>query len=133
MKQFFTFFIDRSISFRCFLMKQLGFAASGKITFDGYSDPITYSYNEHHDNRNDRTIAMFSKLANDKMRPCSKCQFYTEFSRMSLFFGKPDFADQWIHAALKGNRTVFDSSTADFESMSLETRAGEYYAAYSDR
>jgi hypothetical protein len=78
------------------------------------------------DNKNDRTLGMFSKQAKDKMKPCAKCEFYTDFLRLSKFYGKTDFAALWIKAALTANRVVFDASTADFETMPPETRVGTY-------
>jgi hypothetical protein len=87
---------------------------------------VSYTYTIETDNKNDRTLGMFSTHANDKMRPCAKCELYNDFNRLSGFYGKLDFADQWIKAALTGTRVVFDSSTADFVTMPTEVRAGMY-------
>ena len=103
----------------------LGFAESGQIVFEEYIDyPVSYSYNASTDNRTDHTLAAFSTNAANKMKPCSKCEYYTEFNRYSQFYGKTDYAHQWVMAALQGNRTVFDSSTADFQNLPIEARAG---------
>jgi hypothetical protein len=91
---------------------------------------MLYTYNVSQDNKNGRTLAMFSTGAHDKMRPCPHCELYIYFLRFVQFYGSTDFAHRWITTALTGNRTVFDSSTADFQSMSLEGRAGMCAAAF---
>jgi hypothetical protein len=70
-------------------------------------------------------LARFSTDASQKMRPCPNCELYTDFSRFSQFYGKTDYAHQWVLAALTGTRIVFDSSTADFQNFPEEARAGK--------
>ena len=111
----------------------LGFAPSGKLYFEGHKEsPLTYDYNMLTQNKNDRTLLGFSTDASQKMKPCPHCDFYTDFSRFFKFYGKADFAHQWTSAALTGTRTFFDSSAADFASISTESRSGKYRAALYD-
>ena len=73
---------------------------------------------------NDRSLLGFSTDASQKMKPCPHCELYADFLRFVHFYGKADFAHQWTAAALTGTRTYFDSSAADFASVSTEARAG---------
>lgn len=113
-----------SFSHVCPSLDRTGFAASGEMTFDLSKTPVPYTYNLQSGNKNDRTLALFSTSAKDKMRPCPKCEFYTDYFRFYLFFGATDYANRWILSALTGTRTVFDSSTADFQNVSIEARSG---------
>ena len=104
----------------------IGFAPSGKLYFEGHDEsPVTYDYNMLTQNKNDRTLQGFSTDAAQKMKPCPHCDFYTDFFRFFQFYGIADYAHQWTLAALTGQRTVFDSSTADFATIPIDGRAGK--------
>ena len=106
-------------------MLPLGFAKEGELIFEGHENiKVLYNYSLEKDNMNDRTLSRFSTDAVFKMRACGNCEYYVEFSRFSQFYGKLDYAHQWVNAAIMGTRTVFDASTADFENLSPEARAG---------
>jgi hypothetical protein len=116
-------FIFYSIDIVCTYIK--GFAASGALRFQEHEDtPVEYDYNIQTNNKNDRTLLGFSVEASNKMRPCPRCDFYTDFFRFFQFYGKADYAREWMLAAFAGTRTVFDSSTADFTTTPVEARAG---------
>jgi hypothetical protein len=66
------------------------------------------------------------------MRPCPHCEFYTDFFRFFQFYGKADYANQWVLSALKGTSTVFDSSKADFQSLPLDAKAGTFHFRFAD-
>lgn len=100
------------------------FGLAGELTFDNFNKIVPYSYNMKYNNKNDRILAWFSTHAHEKMRPCPKCEYFTDFYRYYMFYGKADFAHRWIMAALTGARIVFDSSAVDFKTFSLTARAG---------
>jgi hypothetical protein len=78
------------------------------------------------DNKNEHTLAGYSVNANTKMRPCPRCELYTDFFRFFQFYGITDYANQWIMTALTGTRTVFDSSTVDFQNVPMDARGGTF-------
>lgn len=100
------------------------FPATGIIHFDHFDKNVSYFYNQHNDNLNDRVLQWFSSHAKTKMKPCPNCRYYKEFERFYEFYGKTDYANKWIMTALEGERTAFDSSAPDFQEFDLEARAG---------
>jgi hypothetical protein len=100
------------------------FTASGKISFDNFNKSIGYSYNMKNDNRNERSLQGFSSKAKNIMKPCPKCDYWKDFEKFNTFYGKPDYANQWIMAALTGTRVAFSNGVVDFEAYDLEARSG---------
>lgn len=101
------------------------FAASGKISYDNFNKSIGYSYNVKSDNRNERSLQGFSSKAKNIMKPCPKCDYWKDFEKFNTFYGKSDYANQWIMAALMGSRVAFSNSVVDFEAYDLEARSGK--------
>lgn len=104
----------------------LGFPSAGHIRFDTVGVSITYSYDTIENNRNDRTLAMFSTQANKKMRPCGSCDLFAEYKRFYQYYGQYDYAHQWVMSAFEQTRITFDSSVSDFTLYSLESRGSKY-------
>ena len=100
-----------------------GFPASGHIRFDQVGKAVRYSYNVLHGNTNDRTLAKFSKDAQQKMKPCHNCEFFHDFKRFYEYYGRMDYAHRWVMSAFEATRIVFDSGVSDFTIYSLESRA----------
>lgn len=68
----------------------------------------SYTYIPMVQNRNDRTIAGFSKQAGTKMAGM------VDFEYFQAYYGKADYADHWVTSAFNGNTTEFDRGNADF-------------------
>lgn len=93
------------------------FASSGEIVIG--SVPLTYSYNVESATKNGRTLQGFSTAAQDKMWSCANCP-YDDYKKFYDYYGKFDYANQWIMAAFEGAETDFDKGNADFSKYSKE-------------
>eukprot|EP00559_Dactyliosolen_fragilissimus_P007955 CAMPEP_0184871400 /NCGR_PEP_ID=MMETSP0580-20130426/40698_1 /TAXON_ID=1118495 /ORGANISM="Dactyliosolen fragilissimus" /LENGTH=600 /DNA_ID=CAMNT_0027374057 /DNA_START=350 /DNA_END=2149 /DNA_ORIENTATION=- len=81
-----------------------------------------YEYVPSTDNKNGRTIAGFSKSAEEKMLSgCKGCP-YKDFSEYYNYYGVADYGDKWVTAALDGTKTSFTNGNADFGAYSFVGR-----------
>mmetsp|Transcript_7559 Transcript_7559/g.15684 ORF Transcript_7559/g.15684 Transcript_7559/m.15684 type:complete len:511 (+) Transcript_7559:105-1637(+) len=96
------------------------FVDSGNLSINGES--YSYTYNLVTENQNGRTIQGFSTEAEDKMHKCTNCP-YEEFLKYYNYYGKFDYANQWILAALEGLPTDFTNGNADFSEYTFDGRA----------
>lgn len=122
------------------LFSFVGFPASGTIQLEHIQqqqqptmDPIQYTYNVTADNKNDRTIQTLSTKASSKMKLCNTCDYFLYYQNFYQYYGKTDYADRLIQAAATSTKIVFDSSEADFTSMSPQGRAGKYITSVLTR
>lgn len=96
------------------------FTAAGTITIGDRN--IQYQYIPATQNRNDRTIAEFSREAAEKMRlSCDGCP-YKDHSYFYKYYGVDDYGDKWVTAALNGMATSFLRGNADFSIFGFEGR-----------
>lgn len=80
----------------------------------------SYTYEVATDNNNGRTISGFSTGARDKMRiGCKGCP-YTDFQYFYDYYGKDNYADEWVSAAFEGRQTDFTRGNADFSRYGLD-------------
>ncbi|KAL7545242.1 hypothetical protein ACHAWF_008593 [Thalassiosira exigua] len=73
-----------------------------------------YQYDPATENNNARTIAGFSTGARGKMLDgCKGCP-YDDFQAFYDYYGKDNYADEWVQAAFDGTSTDFRNGNADF-------------------
>ncbi|KAI2500773.1 hypothetical protein MHU86_13697 [Fragilaria crotonensis] len=82
---------------------------------------LAYTYNPYSENDNGRTLQSFSLEAKKKFYECSKCP-YDIFLKFREYYGKSNYADEWISAAFEGRRTELNNGQANFEMHSLVGR-----------
>lgn len=107
------------------------FAADGVLSINGIEDPEEYYYRLQEGNKCDRTIESMSRHAEYKMKPCGKCDYYRDFNRFYEYYGRPDYADQWIDMAFEGKSISFKHGDWDFSHYHFEARAGTYLSVAS--
>jgi len=99
------------------------FAETGKITL-GYPTVqaiAKYSYNITEETKNDRTLQKFSTDAESKMRSYRDLP-YGDYLKFFKYYGKHDYANQWIMAAVESTKTDFLNGNVDFNGYSEESR-----------
>jgi len=82
----------------------------------------TYSYklpNATRDNKNGRSIQLFSTAVQDDMLDCKACPEVNAGWFMD-YYQKSDWGDQWVQAALTGGKTDFGNGNADFGQYGYE-------------
>lgn len=62
---------------------------------------------------NGRTLAGFSKEAEEKMGKCANCP-YVDYKKFYDYYGVYDYAHQWVLAAFSKGKTSFTNGNADF-------------------
>jgi len=74
---------------------------SGAIFFDETQETFNYTYTTIQDNRNYRTLKLFSAEAETRMRPFGNElePYYDSFQPFVDFYGRADYADHMIEAA----------------------------------
>ena len=102
------------------------FESKGSIEIEGYAQKIHYSYNQTADNKSYRSLKLFSTLAKDRMKPCSKCRYYHDYQQFLDYYDDPLYADKWIGAAFSGDAVPFRHGGANFTGLDANGRAGEY-------
>jgi hypothetical protein len=117
--------LERALSDTTVVFPRAGFASSGTLLVDGIGSAISYTYNVTQDNNNDRTLAGFSKSAQEKMFECANCP-YSDYLKFLDYYDVFDYADQWVQAAFSGGKTSFKNGNADFGEYSYEGRTGEW-------
>lgn len=109
------------------------FPESGNITIEQQNTnnnilQLPYKYNQYIDNKNDRSIQIFSSKAGIKNKPCSSCEYWTTYEKFRQYYGKTDYANQFITAAIIGSKITFDSGVYDFTNITLEGRTGKFFS-----
>merc|ERR1719410_1412857 len=83
---------------------------TGTVGVDG-GGIINYTYNPEEHNENGITIRDFSI----EMQSYTGNRPYKEFAKYNEYYGRPDYADEWIMAAFEGRNTNFGGNGgADF-------------------
>lgn len=105
----------------------LGLAGSGQLEFIPIANPdvatiFNYTYDIRADNKNFRTIQMFSTEAFKAMKNCPDSSiecFYDDFQLFVDYYGDTDYGNKWINAAANGTNTGFKTGrgNADFKDM----------------
>lgn len=84
------------------------FQEEGVLTTAEDGEVGSYTYTPMDHNRNDRTIAGFSKQAGTKMADM------VDFEYFQAYYGKADYGDHWVTSAFNGTTTEFARGNADF-------------------
>lgn len=99
----------------------------GCLTLDGTVEIAgtehAYTYDPATENKNGRTIAGFSTGAESKMLTgCPGCP-YTDFKYFHDYYGRSDYAHEWVEAAFEGRSTEFpQNGNANFATYSFDGR-----------
>jgi len=88
------------------------FEEAGTLLINGVDQ--AYNYIVAEDNNNGRSIAGFSTGAEGKMlEGCKGCP-YDDFKYFYDYYGRADYAHEWVEAAFEGRATSFTNGNADF-------------------
>ena len=98
------------------------YAATGNVTVGGQT--YSYTYNIASDNDNGRTLQGFSTKAETKMRVNGVGPYYKSFQKFVDYYGRVDYADAFVQAALDGTAVSLNDKTFDFSSYTFTGRAG---------
>jgi len=98
----------------------LGFVSGGEVTIQDVPGGITYGGVE---NINGRNIQGFS--TNDlKHRASADSPYFEDFQTFTDYYGRTDYADEWITAAFEGRPTSMQNG-ADFSNADFAARVGK--------
>jgi len=87
---------------------------TGQISIGGST--FSYSYDPLTDNNNGRTLRGFSTAVQEKMIECTPGCPFADAKMFVDYYGRPDYADEWIAAAFGKRKTQFDNGITNFES-----------------
>ena len=61
------------------------------------------------------------------MRVNGDGDYYIDFQKFFNYYGRYDYADNWILSALNGERTDFTNGNNDFTGADISARAGKLF------
>jgi len=97
--------------------------ATGEVKLDGASNQVfRYSYPVTTANYNDRTLQSLSTKVESEMLTCPRCP-YKDAQYFSDYYGRADYANEYILAAFEGKRTNFEDGNADFSAWGYSGRS----------
>jgi len=91
-----------------------------KIKIDGVDYNFDYDYLT--DNNNGRTLQKFSTSVDAKMISCNPGCPFADAQMFVDYYGKPDYADDWVLSAFDNKATGFTLGNADFSQLTLVGR-----------
>lgn len=83
------------------------------------STTLSYTYYPRIQNMNRLSLQKFSLSAKEKMHP------FKIYSLFVAYYGNYSYADHWIKAAFKGDRTDLENGNANFRKYGYAGRSGE--------
>jgi len=94
--------------------------SSEKIKIDGVDYDFEYNYLT--DNNNGRTLQKFSTSVDAKMISCNPGCPFADAQMYVDYYGRSDYADDWVLSAFDNKETEFTLGNADFSQLTLVGR-----------
>ena len=106
------------------------FKATGRILVE--DQRLSYTYNITGDNSARYSLKWLSDSARSNYYECNDegdtCP-YDDFDLYYKYYGKFDYADEWILSAAKGVDTPYDNSVGFFSQLDVDGRIGKFLGA----